>query len=123
MKLAPLFYGLATGLLAGASTVLMTTPKSGMEVRSSLKTTSNDFRDKLSDIKLQLADVKNSINNLTNSSKEVVPSTIEDLKSSIAQWKNETAPIQAQLQAEISSIQEAMAELESKLPKKHEATV
>ncbi|QUG42735.1 YtxH domain-containing protein [Psychrobacillus sp. INOP01] len=123
MKLAPLFCGLATGLLVGASTVLMTTPKSGMEVRSSFKASSNDFRDKLSDIKLQLANVKNSINNLTNSSKEVVPGTIEDLKSSIAHWKNETAPIQAHLQAEISSIQEAMAELEKKLPKKQEATV
>lgn len=123
MKLAPLFCGIATGLLVGASTVLMTTPKSGLEVRSSLKSTSNDFRDKLSDIKVQLADVKQAINNLTNSSKEVVPSTIEGIKSSIDQWKTETAPLQEHLQQEIASIQEAMAELESKLPKKKDEAV
>ena len=120
MKIVPLFLGVATGAIAGAAAVLLSTPKSGSEVRISLKSTSNDLRDKLSDIKYQMQDLKNSIGNLTKESKEVIPNAIEEIKADVEQWKNETAPLQAKLQAEISAIQTAIEEMEKTLPKKKE---
>lgn len=117
MKTSHFLLGIATGAIVGASTVLLSTPQSGGELRSSIKSTSIDFRDKLADVKLQLQDLKNSISRLGKQSKEVIPQTIEDLKESIAQWQSETAPIQQHLQAEIASIQQALEELEKTLPK------
>ena len=120
MKVTQFLIGIAAGAVVGASTVLLSTPKSGSEVRSTLKSTSTDFKEKLSDARLKLQDVKISIENLTKDSKEVFPETAESLKESIMQWKSETAPIQQQLQEEISSIQLAMEELEKILPKPKE---
>lgn len=120
MKVSNLLLGIATGAIVGASTVLLSTPQSGGELRSSLKSTSLDFKDKLSDVKLQIQDLKNSISKLTKDSKVVVPETIEGLKASITEWKEETGPLQEQLQAEINSIQQAIEELEKTLPTKDE---
>lgn len=117
MKASHFFLGIAAGTIAGVSAVLLSTPQSGVELRSSLKSTSLDIRNKLSDVKLQLQDLKSSISRLSKQSKEVVPQTVEDLKKSIEQWQLETAPMQQHLQAEISSIQEAIEALEKTLPK------
>ncbi|TQR19047.1 YtxH domain-containing protein [Psychrobacillus vulpis] len=117
MKTTHFILGILTGAVVGASTVLLSTPQSGGEFRSTLKSTSLDVRDKVSDVKQQLQQLKNSITLLGKESKEVIPQTIDELKSSVAQWQNETAPIQEQLQAEITSIQQAVEELERTLPK------
>lgn len=120
MKVSQLILGIVAGAIAGASAVLLSTPQSGNELRSSLKSSSLNFREKLSDVKLQLQDVISSIENLTKESKEIIPQTAEDFKTSIAKWQSETAPIQQQLQSEISSIQQALEELEKVLPKPKE---
>ncbi|QFG00114.1 YtxH domain-containing protein [Psychrobacillus glaciei] len=117
MKTTHFLFGITTGVIVGATTVLLSTPQSGGELRSSLKSTSIDMKDKLSDVKSHIQSLKNSISLLSKESKEVVPATIDDLKISIAQWKSETAPIQQQLQSEINSIQQALEELEKTLPK------
>lgn len=117
MKATHFLLGIATGAIAGATTVLLSTPQSGGELRSSIKSTSLDFKDKLSDVKLQIQKLKNSVSLLSKETKEVVPDAIDDLKKSFAEWKSETAPIQQLLQTEIHSIQQAIEELEKTLPK------
>lgn len=117
MKVTQCLFGIAVGALASASAVLLSTPKSGREVRSSLKSTLTDYQEQFSDVKIQLQDLKNTLGNLTKESKEVIPETMEAMKESITEWQNETAPIQHQLQAEIISIQLAMEKLEHSLPK------
>ena len=73
MKASQLIIGIVAGAIAGASAVLLSTPQSRNELRSSLKSTSLNFREKFSDVKLQLQDVKSSIENLTKESKEIIP--------------------------------------------------
>nr|WP_316046158.1 YtxH domain-containing protein [Planococcus glaciei] len=51
MKASTFFIGLATGLAAGAAATLFSTPQSGKELRSSVKTASTDWKEKLSDVK------------------------------------------------------------------------
>lgn len=123
MKVSQFLIGIATGAIAGSVSVLLSTPQSGSQLRSSIKTTSLDYKDKLAEVKIKLQDLKSSISRLSKESKEVVPETIQGLKKDITEWKSETTPLQHQLQAEISSIQQAIEELERTLPKPKEKVV
>ncbi len=120
MKVSQLLIGVALGALTGATTVLLSTPKSGTEVRENIKTVSADYKEKLSDINDQLRKVKVSIQSLKAESQVMIPRTVKDVKESVEKWQNGTLPLQQQLQNEISSIQTAIEQLEQALPKKNE---
>lgn len=120
MKVSQLLIGVALGALTGATTVLLSTPKSGTEVRENIKTISADYKEKLSDINDQLRKVKVSIQSLKAESQVMIPRTVKDVKESVEKWQNGTLPLQQQLQNEISSIQSAIEQLEQALPKKNE---
>ena len=117
MKASTFFIGLVTGVAAGSAAVLFSTPQSGSELRSNVKTVSSDWKEKLSEVKFQLSDLKQSIAGFTKEAKTEVPQTINELKQSVQQWQTETGPIQENLQKEIASIQMAMEELEKSLVK------
>ncbi|MGB5945942.1 YtxH domain-containing protein [Paenisporosarcina sp.] len=117
MKASTFFIGLVTGVVAGSAAALFSTPQSGSELRSNVKTASSDWKDKLSEVKFQLSDLKQSIARLTKEAKTEVPQTIDELKHSVQMWQNQTGPIQENLQNEISSIQMAMEELEKSIAK------
>ena len=117
MKASTFFVGLVTGVIAGSAAVLFSTPQSGSELRSNVKTVSSDWKEKLSEVKFQISDLKQSIAGLTKEAKTEIPQTIEELKQSVHQWQMETAPMQENLQNEIASIQLAMEELEKSLAK------
>jgi gas vesicle protein len=117
MKASTFFIGLVTGVVAGSAAALFSTPQSGSELRSNVKTASSDWKDKLSEVKFQISDLKQSIARLTKEAKTEVPQTIDELKESVQLWQNQTGPIQENLQNEISSIQMAMEELEKSIAK------
>ena len=117
MKASTFFIGLVTGVVAGSAAALFSTPQSGSELRSNVKTASSDWKDKLSEVKFQISDLKQSIARLTKEAKTDVPQTIDELKQSVQLWQNQTGPIQENLQNEISSIQMAMEELEKSIAK------
>ncbi|HSO57643.1 MAG TPA: YtxH domain-containing protein [Paenisporosarcina sp.] len=117
MKASTFFIGLVTGVVAGSAAALFSTPQSGSELRSNVKTASSDWKDKLSEVKFQISDLKQSITRLTKEAKTDVPQTIDELKQSVQLWQNQTGPIQENLQNEISSIQMAMEELEKSIAK------
>jgi len=117
MKASTFFVGLVSGVVAGSAAVLFSTPQSGSDLRSNVKTASSDWKEKLSEVKFQISDLKQSIAGLTKTAKTDVPQTINELKQSVQQWQSETAPIQESLQNEIASIQLAMEELEKSIAK------
>lgn len=117
MKASTFFVGLVTGVIAGSAAVLFSTPQSGSDLRSNVKTVSSDWKEKLSEVKFQISDLKQSIAGLSKEAKTEIPKTIEELKESIQSWQSETAPIQENLQNEIASIQSAMEDLEKSLAK------
>jgi len=117
VKVSTFLVGLATGVLAGSTAVLFSTPQSGSELRTNVKTVSSDWKEKLSEVKFQFSDLKQSISKLTSESKVQVPQTVEELKKSVQKWQTDTAPIQDNLKNEIESIQKAMEELEMSLAK------
>ncbi len=115
MKASTFFIGLVTGVVAGSAAALLSTPQSGSNLRSNVKTASSDWKEKLSEVKFQISDLKQSIARLTKEAKTEVPQTIDELKQSVQKWQNQTGPIQENLQNEISSIQMAMEELEKSI--------
>lgn len=115
MKASTFFIGLVTGVVAGSAATLFSTPQSGSNLRSNVKTVSSDWKEKLSEVKFQISDLKQSIARLTKEAKTEVPQTIDELKQSVQKWQNQTGPIQENLQNEISSIQMAMEELEKSI--------
>ena len=117
MKASTFFIGLVTGVVAGSAAALFSTPQSGSELRSNVKTASSDWKEKLSEVKFQISDLKQSIARLSKETKTEIPQTIDELKQSVQLWQNQTGPIQENLQNEISSIQIAMEELEKSIAK------
>lgn len=122
MKASTFLFGLAAGVFAGSAAVLFSTPQSGSELRTSVKSVSSDWKGKLSEVKYHFNDLKQSIAKLTKESKTQVPETLEELKNSVQQWQTDTAPIQENLKIEIESIQTAMEELEKSLMKHQKNT-
>jgi gas vesicle protein len=117
MKASTFFIGLVTGVVAGSAAALFSTPQSGSELRTNVKTASSDWKEKLSEVKFQISDLKQSIARLSKEAKTEIPQTIDELKQSVQLWQNQTGPIQENLQNEISSIQMAMEELEKSIAK------
>lgn len=122
MKASTFFIGLVTGVVAGTATVLFSTPQSGSDLRSNFKTVSFDWKEKLSEVKFQISDLKESIAGLSKEAKTKVPQTIDDLKQSVQEWQAKTGPIQENLQTEITSIQNALEELEKSLARNQKDT-
>ena len=115
MKASTFLFGLTTGLLGSAAAVLLTTPQSGKELRSTLKTGKNIVNEQVKDLSHHVTNIKNSINNIKSEVKVAVPAVLEDTKSSISVWQEETAPIQQHLQQEISSLQSSVEQIQQQI--------
>lgn len=110
MKASTFFLGLATGSLAAAVTVLYSTPKTGDEIRSSIKSTS--LQQSFTCAKEQLTKVVQAITTVTNEARNNLPSAVTSIKESIGIWQQSTEPHKEKLEAELAAIQEAIENLE-----------
>lgn len=117
MKASTFFTGLITGLAAGAAATLFSTPQSGKELRTSVKSSSDDWKERLADVKEQVNGLKESINQLKLESKSHIPAAVDGLKQSMQEWQEDTAPAKEHLQLEIMAIQNAIEELQKSISK------
>ncbi|QTD42833.1 YtxH domain-containing protein [Sporosarcina sp. Te-1] len=115
MKASTFVLGIIAGSAAAAVTVLYSTPQSGKELRSSVKSASSDLKYKLQDVKVKLADMKHSVKHLANEAKEYIPQTVDGVKESIEKWQMSTASNQVRLEKEILAIQNSLEELEKSI--------
>lgn len=119
MKSSTFVLGLAVGSVAAAVTVLYSTPKSGPEVRNSLKSASSDMKGKIKNVNVQLAQLKNSISQLSKEVKSNVTSTIEEKIDCNDGWKPYTEPTRERLEKEVAAIQAALDDLEKTVAGQH----
>lgn len=111
-------WGLLSGAVASSVAILLTAPKSGKEVRSQIKATSNGLKTDFQDIKEHFQEVKQSLQHVIHSAKEIAPETMTGMKDSVDTWQRETAPIQAKIKQDLEAIQRSMDEIQKALPKK-----
>ncbi len=109
MKASTFFLGLTTGSIAAAVTVLYSTPKSGNEMRQSLKMTRSDWREAFQELKLKTNQLTDSISNLST---EQLPIAVNRFKKSVDQLKDPTEQTQKRFEEELIAIQESLEKLE-----------
>ncbi|WP_298832152.1 YtxH domain-containing protein [uncultured Planococcus sp.] len=117
MKASRFFLGLATGLAAGAATALFSAPQSGQEFRTTMKSSSSEWKEYLNELKEKVNGLKESINHLTEEAKAQLPEAVDGLKASLETWTESTAPAKEHLQLEIMAIQNAIEELQNTISK------
>ncbi|MBT2583747.1 YtxH domain-containing protein [Planococcus sp. ISL-109] len=117
MKVSNFFAGLAAGLAAGAATAILSAPKSGKDMRSSIKSSGSEWKHSMNELKARINELKESINLLTEESKTQVPEAVDGLKASLQSWQEETAPAKEHLQLEIQAIQNSIEQLQATISK------
>ena len=115
MKASTFFLGLATGSAAAAITVLYSTPQSGSELRSTVKSASTDLIEMCSDVKVKVNKLKGSISKMSKEAKETIPGAVDGIKQSFEKWQESTEPNRSRLETELSAIQEALENLEQSI--------
>lgn len=115
MKASTFFLGLATGTIAAAVTVLYSTPKSGPELRTSVRSASSELIDKCSDVKDKVNDLRRSISKLSREAKDNVPEAVAGIKESFDSWQKATEPNRKRMEQELSAIQTAIENLEQSI--------
>ena len=112
MKFKRIAQGVAIGLASGFFATLTTTPKSGADVRASLKATSQNVKAKKDDVKLHALTLKNSVAELNAVTKNNIPSIVNDLKASVTTFTEEIKPVAANLQHHAKEMQSIAQELQ-----------
>jgi gas vesicle protein len=115
MKAKSLTYGLIIGGVIGSISSLLSTPSSGRELRSQIKSKKEDWSQVFEEMKVHLGELKDSINTLSQEGKDTVQQISKDLQASVKQWQASTEPNNQKLQQEIQLIQSKIEELESSL--------
>lgn len=119
MNVKTLSTGIIVGVVAGAVATLLSTPKSGQELRGSIKDTKDNWSEHVLEIQMNIQQIRESIQQVSKEGKETVSSVASELKESISQWKKSADPNIENLQEEIAAIQAAMEELEKSIQKDH----
>lgn len=115
MKAKPFLIGLTAGIVGGTIAVLFSTPQSGQQLRSSLKSNTDSTKEKFQDIKFQVNNVKDSVSSLTNEAKNNIPQIINELKQSINTFTEEIEPTKNNLQQEIEALQNSISVIEKNI--------
>lgn len=104
MNTKSLFYGIITGITIGSVATLLTTPKSGKEVKKEIKQNYvqlNNFIHKAKNDSLAVKDqVKETIQLSTNTIKTVS----KELKDSVEVWQSEVEPTLQKLKEDIDQL-------------------
>lgn len=112
MKTSTFLLGLTTGAIAAAVTVLYSTPKSGSELRHSVKTSSANWNEKLAALRNKMSSLRGSLSNL---SQEQLPVAVDYVKKSVNQLKETADPSKKRFEEELVAIQESLDRLEESI--------
>ena len=115
MKAKPFLIGLTAGIVGGTIAVLFSTPQSGQQLLSTLKSSTDCTKERFQDVKLQANNVKDSVNSLTNEAKNNIPKIINELKQSIYTFSTEIEPTKNNLQQEIEALQNSISVIEKNI--------
>lgn len=117
-----LMLGIVVGGVVSATATLLSTPKSGKDLRNNMKHYSNEAIDSFNRFREDGMDIKEQI---TKTSKEGGVSLIKDLsldvKESIESWKKTVEPHQKNIQKYLNQIEKSLKELEDKTKNRTES--
>lgn len=115
MNVKPFIIGIGTGLIAGAATVLLTTPQSGKDLQVSLKDRKTATDNIKKEFQSRIETIKQSIESIKQEVQETVPSVVEELKESVSKFQEDSASNQQQLQIHIEDLQKTANDIASEM--------
>ncbi|WP_246938840.1 YtxH domain-containing protein [Bacillus pinisoli] len=115
MKGNTFFLGVLVGGVIGGMTMLLSAPKSGVQLRASIKENSQELSEKLYDLKSEAKQFLQLLEKSTREGTEVVRDFTEDVQETISSWKKDIAPHQVNIHNEIKEIEDTLNKLESAL--------
>ena len=102
MKASTFFFGLAAGTVAAAVTVLYSTPQSGSELRTSVKSASTDMKEMFQDVKDKISEFKSiHFKTVLRKQKKLSLDAVDGIKESIEQWQQATEPNKERMEREL----------------------
>lgn len=115
-----LFGALVGGIAASVATIL-TSPKSGSEVRADIKRKGLDMKDSLQEVVDEGKNVALKIKDVAEENKGTLLDIKSDLQQSLTEWSQDTAKNTEKIQEELNDIQSSISELEKTLHPSTEA--
>jgi gas vesicle protein len=104
--------GLVVGGIVSGVSILLSTPKTGNEVRTTLKESSQELLERLSHLKNEAKDFLHTVEETSIESKEVIKDFTSDVQKTINSWRNDIQPNQTQIVREIAEIEKTLQQLE-----------
>lgn len=111
MKIKSSLLGLAVGIVGGATVMLLSTPRSGKDVRQSLKTTKDASQEVGNELQQRFSSIKDAMDMVKSEIQTTVPTVISDVKTSVQTFQQDTAPIQNRLKGNIEAASQSANEL------------
>lgn len=118
MNAKSLLLGLVVGGTVSAAATLLSTPKSGKELRYDVKNKSNKAVYVIRNLKEDGIDLKEQITKTSKEGAALIKDLSADVKQSIESWKRTVEPHQKNIQKYLNQIEKSLRELEEKT-KKH----
>ena len=104
-KIKSFIYGFTIGGVVAGATVLLSTPKSGKEMRQDIKQQVNDAKLPIREVKSAAISVKNSINDFTQKRIPIIKSTVSDVKTLVDSWQQDIEPNIKKISEEIDHLE------------------
>ncbi len=115
-----LIIGMLAGGIITASATLLSTPKSGRELRSEVKYRGDVAIQSLQHLKTDGYDLKEQITKTSKEGAALLKDLSQEVKSSIESWKRTVEPHQKNIQTYLTQIEKSLKELEEKTRKEKE---
>ncbi|GAA0300829.1 gas vesicle protein [Gracilibacillus halotolerans] len=109
-----LLLGILAGGVVGAAATLLSTPKSGREMRADVKQRSEDIVQTMNRLRAEGMDLKEQITKTSKEGAALIKELSTDMKNSIESWKQTVEPHQKNIQKYLTQIESSLRELEEK---------
>jgi gas vesicle protein len=114
-KLLSYTLGAVIGGVIGGATVLLTTPKKGVEVRGEIKSRAASIQEPIKEAAASLNDVKSRVLTLKDESVPVLKSTVSDISNLLKEWKEDVQPYLTKIKNNVVQLEAAKEKLTNKL--------
>ncbi|TCP29276.1 gas vesicle protein [Scopulibacillus darangshiensis] len=112
-KLKSYAVGAAIGGVIGSVAVLLSTPKSGSEMRSDLKTKADDAKEPLKDFKSSFGGLRQQIKTIKNDGVPAIKSTVSDVAELVKTFQKEIQPHIKQIKQDVNELEKTKERLEA----------
>ncbi|MFD1739119.1 YtxH domain-containing protein [Bacillus salitolerans] len=99
------------GVVSGLS-ILLSTPKTGVELRSTIKHSSQDLLERLTHLKYEAKHFLHTVEQSSKEGKVLVKDFVDDVQKTVNHWKHAIEPNQKNIQREIAEIEKTLLSLE-----------